>query len=175
MLRAIDVSSNNVYYSTFKDLIPLIIALPAAYLTYCIQRRASFLQFLRTAWSNLVKAVNSAILYAQNPVPEKKEYFDVLTSLRVAIDELRGIYRNVGEKPGQHGLYPVSPILDIYAAIEKLNKFQELSVTEMKQQKDLSGKIFDQWKTVRTVLLSEMDRPYPTEADISRRYLDAGK
>jgi len=175
ILRATDVSSNNIYYSTYKDLIPLTIALPAAYLTYCIQRRASFLQFLRTAWSNLVKAVNSAILYAQNPAPEKKEYFDVLMSLRVAIDELRGIYRNVGEESGYHGLYPVSPILDIYNAIKEMNKFRPLSATEMKQHEDLSGKIFDKWKDVRRVLLSEIDRPYLTESDISRRSLDAGR
>lgn len=171
-LRLTDLSEGNVYYEMYKDLISFIIALPAAYLGYCIQQRVSFLQFLRAAWSNLVKAMNNAILYTRNEEPEKKEYFEMLSSLRVAIDEIRGIYKNVGERPGEHGLYPVSPILDIYQKVEKLNSFGKLPQDEVQRRKDIGESFFDIWKSVRGKILSELDRPDATEADTSRNLPD---
>ena len=172
-LRSRNLRADNVEYETYKDLLSLMIALPAAYLGYCIQRRSSFLQFLRTAWSNLVAAVNGAYLYVRNEAPEKTEYVAVLASLRVGIDELRGIYRNVGEGSGEHGLYPVSPILDIYQQVERLRNFGPLDAAEIERRNKLANDIFDQWKSVRRVLVSELDRPYPAEADIRRRLADS--
>ena len=49
------------YYETFKDITPFILAIPAAYLGYCFQQRGSYLQSLRSLWSQLVIAVNNAI------------------------------------------------------------------------------------------------------------------
>ena len=45
------------YYATYKDLIPLVIAIPAAYLAFAFQRRGSYLQALRTVWEHMVGAV----------------------------------------------------------------------------------------------------------------------
>lgn len=166
IVRVIDVSDKNIYYKTFQDLLSLIVALPAAYLGYCIQQRVSFLQVLRTAWSNLVKAVNNAILYTQNEEPEKKEYFEVLFSLRIAIDEIRGIYRNVGENPGSGGFYPMTPVETIYQKVETL-PFGKLTTDDVEKRKKIGQAIFEQWKSIRGTFLSEFDRPEPTKADIS--------
>jgi glucose-6-phosphate-specific signal transduction histidine kinase len=57
----------------YTKLIPLIVAMPAAYLVYCFQRRSSYMQSLRQLWSNLVKAINHSTQYTYNTNPTVKE------------------------------------------------------------------------------------------------------
>jgi hypothetical protein len=167
-LRWIDGSAQNIPYNTFKDLVPIIITLPAAYITYCVQQRLSFLQFLRAAWSNVVKAVNGAIIYLQTERPTREEHIATLMALRVAIDEVRGIYKNVAEdaKSETHGFYPASPLLAIYQKLET-RPARELTDADREDRAELSWQLFDTWKKLRKVLLAELDRPQPTESDIT--------
>jgi len=55
-LRIYDTTTNSVMYSTYKDMIPFIIAIPATWLGYCLQRRSSYLQQLR----NLVEHISQS-------------------------------------------------------------------------------------------------------------------
>jgi hypothetical protein len=59
----------NPVYATYKDLLPLLIAIPAAWLGYCFQRRTSYLAALRTLWENLIPAVQQAIHYTHLAQP----------------------------------------------------------------------------------------------------------
>ena len=112
-------------------------------------------------------------LVRPRPAPEPKEYYDVLAALRVAIDDLRGVYRNVGESEAQQGHYPVSPLLDIYDGVAALQAFGQLAPEEAAARRALSQLLFAQWKNVRGVLLYELDRPEPSASDIRRMMPDA--
>ena len=48
-------------YSVFKDLVPLIVAIPAAWLAYCFQRRQAFLKDVHELWIALVNAFEDAV------------------------------------------------------------------------------------------------------------------
>ena len=104
-------------YQTYRDLIPLIIALPAAFLAQAFQRRASYMQGLRSVWGNMVNAVAAALTYAETPAPSKEQHVDVLRRLSAVIEELRGFDANVPSGVAPGGWYPFEPVKQIHGVI----------------------------------------------------------
>jgi hypothetical protein len=144
-------------YDTFRDLIPFIFAIPAAYLGYCFQRRSSYLESLRSLWSKLVSAVQEAVKYTYDPTPTQEEYADVLTAMAIAIDELRGVYKNIGERPDEIGHYPYEPIKEIHNAITELGYGELTDEQRATARKRIQG----HWKSIRANFLDEFDRAEP--------------
>ncbi len=158
-IRCLDNTVNTVIYGTYKDMIPFIIAIPAAWLGYSLQRRSSYLAQLRSLWSALVNAVQTALQYTYISEPTNENYKQVLHCLSCAIDEIRGVFMNLGESDKKRGLYPFEPIKDIYHIISRLG--YDRDTTEQKRQ-DVRRKIFALWGDVRKELLKEFDREIPT-------------
>ena len=148
------------YYETFRDLIPFILAIPAAYLGYCFQQRGSYLESLRLLWSKLVYAVNQAVFYTYKADPSCDEYTEILMSLSIVIDEIRGAYRNLGERLGKAGVYPYEPVKVIY------NEINDLGFGTLHEDRRTASRatIMEQWKLVRESFLSEFDRAEPASA-----------
>ena len=151
-------STDRVAYSTFKDSIPLLIAIPAAWLGYCVQRRSAYLQQLRVLWSKLIEAVHYSIIYTHVAKPEQSDYLNVMVKLSSAIDDVRGVFCNLDESNMEVGLYPFEPLKDIYGLIERLGH-ENVSPTEREAARN---QIFELWKDVRKELLKEFDREEPT-------------
>lgn len=83
---------NSIPYGCFKDLIPVLIALPSATLAFAFQRRVSYLQALRALWAVLSRAVNGAIVYTTtNTIRDDATFAKVIYDLEVAIDEVRSV------------------------------------------------------------------------------------
>src|SRR5262245_44070945 len=80
---------DNPIYVTFKDLVPLFIAIPAAWLGYCFQRRQSYLKDVRDLWSKLVSSVQKAIQYTHLEKTEQPAFAAVNESLSTVTEELR--------------------------------------------------------------------------------------
>jgi hypothetical protein len=158
LLRVVGPPTPTPYYETFKDIIPFILAIPAAYLGYCYQQRGSYLQSLRSLWAQLVQAVNNAIQYTYNDNPTLEQYGATLTALSVVIDELRGVYKNIGERPGKIGIYPYEPIKDIHKAISELG-YKE---TNENKRALARNRVIGHWKSIRSAFLNEFDRAEPT-------------
>ena len=148
-------------YQIFKDSIPFIIAIPAAYLGFCFQKRSSFLQTLRTLWTNLIGSVNAALQYTHLEEATKDQYAATLVSLSKAIDEFRGVYKNINEKHDGVGLFPFECLKEIYKAISKLGygKLDDKLSIQCRQ------KIVKDWKILTKTFLAEFDRSEPTEFD----------
>jgi hypothetical protein len=146
-------------YPAFHDIIPFIFAIPAAYLGYCFQRRQSYMESLRALWSQLVRAVQHAISYTYDPTPTQQEYANVITALSIAIDEVRGVYKNIGEAPDRIGVYPYEPIKEIYKAVRALG-YGEIS----EEQREVARhRLIGHWQSIRANFLDEFDRAEPSK------------
>lgn len=153
-----DQANNRVLYSTFKDLIPLLISMPAVWLGYCVQRRSAYLQQLRSLWSRLIDAVHSSLQYTYLREPKQSDHLSVLLKLSSTIDEVRGLFCNLEETGGEGGFYPFEPLKDIHGLLEDLGYEKSFPA-----KKDIAReKAWALWKDVRQELLKEFDREEPT-------------
>lgn len=147
------------YYQIYKDLIPLIVAIPAAYLAFSFQRRNSYLQALRTLWSHMVDGIAAALVYTDTPSPSQAQYYETLEKLSVAIEEVRGVFKNVPAPDEPDGWYPFEPIKQIRKQIFDLG-YGEQATPEMRAE--AKDQIYKMWKASRGQLLREFDRDRPT-------------
>ena len=157
-IRVYDTTKDSVVYATYKDMIPFIIAIPAAWLGYCLQRRSSYLQQLRLLWSTLIKAFQKANQYTYIECPNCAEFSETLCCLSAAIEEIRGVFKNIGETDAEVGLYPFEPIKDIFGLISDLGYGHKL--TE-EQRQEIRTKVYALWSDARKEFLKEFDRELP--------------
>ncbi len=158
-LRIFDATEEQKIYSTFKDLLPLIFAVPLGYLGFCFQRRNSFMSSLKFLWKNMIVAVNEAIQYTHREENSQEDFGAVLTSLSEVIDELRGVYKNIGETESNIGQYPFEPIKTINKEIKKLG-YGKIENSVREKSRDL---IIGNWQSIRKEFLHEFDRYEPTK------------
>lgn len=159
---------HNKYFNVFKDLILLWVAIPAAYLGDCFQRRSAFTAALRQMWGNLIESVNQARQFTFENYPTQKIYGEALKALSKSIDEVRGVYCNIGESNNSIGLYPYESLKEIQKAIS------ELGFTNYNQQKaDIARVLIDHhWGLIKNSFLFEFDRPCPTV--VNTPYVETG-
>jgi len=82
LIRYFRPNPNDLIYSTFKDLLPFLIAAPAAWLGYCFQRRSSYLQALRGLFGDLVRAANGAVEYTRwETQPSENDFRETIEQL----------------------------------------------------------------------------------------------
>ena len=148
-------------YGLIKDILPILLTVPLAYLGFCFQRRSNFHNALRLLWSNLIHAVNKALLFVeyQNDSPAKLQ--EILLDLSKCIDEVRGVYFNVNESKTNKGFYPFESLKSIYSVVENLGQ-TEMNAT---QRKEALAQIKENWQIIRRTFLAEFDRSEPSRAD----------
>jgi hypothetical protein len=146
-------------YSTYKDLVPFLIAIPAAWLGLCIQQRNSYMQQLRKLWSDLVSSVQEGIQYTFLPNPTGDQYAKTLSRLSCAIEEVRGVFENMPGGRPEIGLYPFEGLKTIRREVMNLGCNGPLA-----QERAAAARraIVGQWKELRSKLLREFDRDSPT-------------
>ena len=138
----------DLHYVLFKDLVPLVVAIPAAWLAYCFQRRASYLQQLRGAWVVASAAARGAIRYTQAARPSPEAHRAIIDDLDGAIEGLRGLFR-----PGRPS--PASSLSAILEEIEALGSGE--SVTPSTSEAARSA-VLAHWDLASGRLLHEFDR-----------------
>jgi hypothetical protein len=100
-------------YAAFKDIIPVLIAIAAAALTGCIQRRIAFLTEVRKLYGQCISAVEDALQYTYLTQPDQSQFAAVYKGLASTIELFRGSFRNAGDGPGYQGLYPFEALKSI--------------------------------------------------------------
>lgn len=155
-----DTTEKKIHYEIFKGVIPFVIALPAAYLGYCFQRRTAYQKSLLTLWTNLINSVNGAMQYTTKRQTTLDDYLTVTNALLKCIDEVSGIYRDKKEKANLL-IYPFKSLEAILHAIHALG-FGEL---DKEKAIKTTKKIGHHWQNIRSTLLSEFDRPVLTVVD----------
>ena len=108
------------FYVIVTDFIELEIALIAVYIANVFQQRAFFVRGLRQLWSDIIVAKNDLITYTHVTTPDRDQYGGAHRSISRAIDEMRGVYRNIGESETERGKYPYAPLHDMRLALKAL-------------------------------------------------------
>jgi hypothetical protein len=158
-LKLFDPSNKDApVYGTFKDLVPLFIVIPAAWLSYCFQRRQAYLKDVRDLWSKLVGAVKDAIQYTHLNTPDQADFGRVLKTRSATTEEVRAVFANVGKDEFQIGLYPFEGIKAIHNTISHLGFG---SPQDPNAASNACKSIVDQWKELRTNFLLELERGAP--------------
>jgi hypothetical protein len=155
-------------YGTVKDLSPLVIAILAAFLASSFQERATFVQSLRSLWSQLIDAKNELMEYTRTPSPSSEQYAYAFKQLSKAIDEMRGVYRNVGEDDNYRGYFPYEPLHDMRRSLKKLEQSPDDADAAEAAQREISAA----WDALRPSFLAEFAPPEPTTPIVLRKSVD---
>ena len=155
-------------YSTIKDFSSLLIAIGAAYLAYCFQRRQAFLVSLRDLWKELVEAKGELIEYTHNPNPDQVAFSKAHRALSKAIDTVRGVYRNVGETEDEIGLYPFEPLHDMRKVLDELG----FGKATPDKRRAARLRFLRSWNALRWAFLKEFSTPEPPHPITARDAAD---
>src|SRR5262249_50287734 len=145
-------------YDVLKDFAGVFIAIAAAYLAYCFQRRQAFLASLRDLWHVCIEAKADIVDYVRDTQPTEEKYRRVQRSISKAIDGMRGVYRNVSETEAAIGLYPFEPLHDMRRELERLG-CRDL---DAKARHAALKEVIDSWNAFRWSFLREFSTPMPT-------------
>lgn len=159
VLRILYPDPSSLAYATYKDMMPLIIAIPAAYLASCFQQRNNYALSLRALWSHLIAAVSAAVVYTHVPAPSQELYTETLRKLGIVVEEVRGVFKNIPRKGYPNGWYPFEPIKQIYNEIRELGYGDSVTKDARRQARE---RISDLWRRNREQFLAEFDRDVPT-------------
>lgn len=148
--------TNEDYYSLFKDLLPFIFALPAAYLVFCFQRRNEYLKALRTVYSLLIQVNTEFMEYTYYKKQCSEKYTKLKFCTSKAIEEIRSVYENIDEVFGVYdGLYPFEPLKEMY--IEDIDELHHGDFTTIKNE-EIRKKHYEKWKKIRINFIVELER-----------------
>ena len=84
-------------YEYLRDMSLLIATGGVAYITNMFQKRSSFVEALKEEWRDIIATKSALFAYTQLERPTLEQYIDTFCKLSETIDNMRSVYRNVGE------------------------------------------------------------------------------
>lgn len=156
------------FHHFLKDFASIFLAVAAAYLAYCFQRRQTFLTSLRDLWNKAIEAKAELIDYTHNPRPNRESFGKAHRSISTAIDMVRAVYCNVRESRTSIGLYPFEPLHDMRKALERMG-FENVTVA---QQTTERKNVLQSWNAFRWSFLREFSTPNPSHYITERNAVD---
>ncbi|HEX5924993.1 MAG TPA: hypothetical protein VFY45_14265 [Baekduia sp.] len=152
------------WYDFGKDLFPLVVAVLATFLASWFQQRATFIESLRRLWSLMVDAKVDLMRYCNGTDRTRERYEQAYLAISRAIDEVRTVYRNVGESSSEIGRYPWEPLHDMRRALDQLGH-GDYDEAASKRAEDLMEQA---WNALRPKVLAEFQPPEPTDPILQR-------
>lgn len=154
-----EITSGRIY-DLLKDFSSVAIAIAAAYLAYCFQKRSDFISALRELWHAMIDAKNALIAYTQDANPTQAAFTNAYSALSRAIDQMRGVYRNVDETTKDIGWFPFEPLHDMRKSLEALG----FGISSEARREAARQQIVDSWNALRPAFLKEFSTPNPTHS-----------
>jgi hypothetical protein len=108
-------------YEFLRDMSLLIATGGVAYLTNVFQKRSTFVQNLEQEWRNIVRTKSALFAFCEKQYATADDYVAAFCRISETIDNMRIIYRNVGETEDLIGLYPYAPLHDMRRALQTLD------------------------------------------------------
>jgi hypothetical protein len=159
----INAHDQQMDYELVKDVSPLLLGILAVFLTSWYQQRMAFLAAMRALWSHMINAKTAMLAYTDMPTRPDDAYRDAYREISRAIDEMRTVYRNVGEDANHRGWFPYEPLHDMRKIFEALRGDpNDDAVQQAKREIDVA------WEALRWPFLSELGMPEPSEPIVQR-------
>lgn len=147
-------------YDYLKDMSLVLITVIAAYLANVFQKRSLFLNALKEEWRNMVKAKSTLFTYTQLDNPTQEQYLAAFCAISESLDNMRAVYRNVGETDSLIGLYPYAPLHDMRRALQTLKPASGRVYTR-EERELVRDSIMQSFYALRETFLEEMDLEAP--------------
>jgi hypothetical protein len=146
-------------YEFLRDMSLLIATGGVAYITNVFQKRQSFIESLKGEWHDIIKTKSALLTFMHQPAPDHDQYMAAFTRLSETIDNMRIVYRNVGETRDVIGLYPYAPLHDMRRVLQSLDpKSWTGSPDERKLARDA---MLQSFYALREHFLEELDLEEP--------------
>ena len=94
-------------YEYLRDMSLLIATGGVAYITNMFQKRSSFVEGLKEEWRDIIATKSALFAYTQLERPTLDQYVATFCRLSETIDNMRSVYRNVGETGRSHRPLPL--------------------------------------------------------------------
>lgn len=147
-------------YEFLKDMSLVFITVVAAYLASIFQRRQTFVASLKEEWHEIVRAKSALYAYTQLANPTVADYLGAFCALSETIDNMRTVYRNVGETDTQIGLYPFAPLHDMRRALQTLDP-SKVSGANADDRRLVRDAILQSFYALRERFLEELEPEVP--------------
>lgn len=133
------------WFDRQKEFIPLIVALPATWLTYAFQARSSMSSRVRDVWNEIAAAVQASIDFVTFEPRTDQERRSVMTKLRTVGDYLRAIFIEQETSDRYYASRYVDSICEIVRGCPLIGPDSD----------NMASRISEDWKNVRQLLLPE--------------------
>jgi hypothetical protein len=148
------------FYDFIRDTSLLIITVIAAYMADVLQKRTTFLQNLREQWREIVETKAALIYFCHQKDPTLEDYLKASQQLSQTIDNMRIVYRNIGETSQLIGLYPYAPLHHMYRVMVSLDP--RVATPTIEDKYKARGEIWDAFNAIREHFVDEFDIEEPT-------------
>ena len=147
-------------YEYLKDMSLLIATGGVAYITNVFQKRNTFVQALREEWREIVETKAALFAFTQLPNPTREQYIATFNVVSQTIDNMRTVYRNVGETGSLVGLYPFAPLHDMRRALQTIDP--EKGAFGPDERNLARDAILQSFYALRETFLDELDLEEPS-------------
>jgi hypothetical protein len=147
-------------YELLRDMSLLIATGGVAYIANIYQRRQSFIDALKEEWRDIIAAKSALFTYTQLERPTLEQYLATFCRLSETIDNMRSVYRNVGETDALVGLYPFAPLHDMRRALQTLDP-RKASTPDADARGLARDAILQSFYALRETFLEELDLEAP--------------
>lgn len=148
-------------YEYLKDMSLLIATGGVAYLANIYQKRSDFILALRQEWADILKAKSAIFAFTHIPNPTHEQYVAAFCVVSETIDNMRVVYRNVGETADLIGLYPYAPLHDMRRALQDIDPRKRPNASE-EERKLVRDAMLQGFYALRERFLEELDLEEPT-------------
>jgi hypothetical protein len=147
-------------YELLRDMSLLIATGGVAYIANVYQKRQSFIDALKEEWRDIIAAKSALFTYTQLERPTHEHYLATFCKLSETIDNMRSVYRNVGETDALIGLYPYAPLHDMRRALQTLDP-RKTPVPDADMRSLARDAILQSFYALRETFLEELDLEEP--------------
>ena len=120
-------------YELLKDMSLLIATGGVAYISNVYQRRTAFLESLKSEWREILSAKSAVLTFLHKDAANHEEYVSAFMRLSETIDNMRVVYRNVGETDDLIGIYPYAPLRDMRRVLQTLDPRETAPTAEYRK------------------------------------------
>ncbi|MCB1512295.1 MAG: hypothetical protein KDJ36_15450 [Hyphomicrobiaceae bacterium] len=155
-------------YDYLKDMALVLVTVVATYLAHVFQKRSTFVAALEREWRGIVATKNALYYFCEKSNPTADDYLAAFCEISATLDNMRIVYRNVGETDTLIGLYPYAPLHDMRRALSTLDPRKAENVT-VEQRRLVRDAILQSFYALRENFLEELDLEEPTHGILNAR------